>query len=461
MNRIILAGTSSGAGKTTISAGLMRALCRRGKKVIPFKVGPDYIDTGFHQAAAGRCSINLDSWMTGVENTRFLFEHHSRQGDMAVIEGVMGLFDGLGDDESTASTAHIAKILQAPVILIIDGSQMATSAAALVLGYREYDKAVNVAGVIVNHVSSETHYQIIREAIERRNGIPCLGYLPTKPEISLPSRHLGLIPDNETERLQERIEMIAEFIEGHLDLDVLEGISSIPWTDPSQEDPRTHLRDLGKGMRIGIARDDAFSFYYEDNIDLIRYMGMEIVPFSPLKDPSLPDDLHALYLGGGFPEIFAERLSANVPFRRSLVTFLEEGMPVYAECGGYMYLTHGIRGLDGSYHEMAGFLEGSTQMTQSLQRFGYAEVTTSSGHCFRGHEFHHSRWVGPIETPHTLLLKKPELLKKEEEWRCGQRKENVHGAYVHLHFYSNLNAVKEVILSLKKYWRLINEQSKI
>lgn len=461
MNRIILAGTSSGVGKTTISVGIMRALKKRGYDVVPFKVGPDFIDTGFHKAATGRVSINLDSWMTGEPNTRFLFEHHSGEGDFSVIEGVMGLHDGLGDEASTASTAHISKIIGAPVILVIDGSQMAASAGALALGFRDYDKQVPVSGVIVNHVSSATHYQLIKEAIERTTRIPCLGYLPSNPSITLPSRHLGLIPDNETVKLQERIEEIAVFIDRHIDLDELVRISKVSDSSSLIIDPRLPLRDLCTGLRVGIARDDAFSFYYEDNIDLLRYMGMKIINFSPLKDECLPEGLDWLYLGGGFPEIFADQLFANVTFRNSMSSHMKKGIPVYAECGGYMYLTHGIRDLSGNYHEMTGFLPGHAEMTASLQRFGYAEAVTEGGHRLRGHEFHHSRWVGPAETQHALTLNRPLELKKSPSWKCGQHKGNVHGAYVHLHFYSNLSAVEEIFSSLKKIMEERNEKRKI
>lgn len=461
MNQIIIAGTSSGVGKTTISVGIMRAMMERGKKVIPFKVGPDYIDTGFHEAATGRASVNLDCWMTGIENTRFLFDEHCKRGDFSVIEGVMGLYDGLGDEQNTGSTAHIAKILNIPVILIIDGSQMAASAGAVVLGFHEFDKEVNIAGIIVNCVSSVSHYELIKESIRRTMGIPCLGYLPPSAEISLPSRHLGLVPGNETARLNERIEEIGVFIEKHIDLDALEILSEVSAKNIERYDPRISLKDMAKGIKIGIARDDAFSFYYEDNLELLRYMGAEITSFSPLKDAFIPKNLDALYLGGGFPEMFAEKLSANSSFRNSIVSEMKNGIMVYAECGGYMYLTQGIRDAEENYHVMTGFLEGSSEMTKTLQRFGYAEVLTEGGYLFRGHEFHHSRWMGPSDVKHTLSLSKPKELNKNMTWACGQRKENVHGAYVHLHFYSNLNAVEKICQSLLKMKGERREKSKI
>ena len=461
MNQIIIAGTNSGVGKTTISVGIMKAMMKRGKKVIPFKIGPDYIDTGFHEAATGRASVNLDCWMTGIENTRFLFDEHRKRGDFSVIEGVMGLYDGLGDEQNTASTAHIAKILSVPVILIIDGSQMAASAGALVLGFREFDKEVNIAGIIVNRVSSDTHYGLIKEYIKRATGIPCLGYLPPRAEVSLPSRHLGLVPVNETASLNKRIEDIAALIEQCIDLDALEIRSEAIPKKSEIHDPRIFLKDMAKGLTIGIARDDAFSFYYEDNLELLRYMGAEMISFSPLQDAVLPENLDALYLGGGFPEMFAEKLSANSSFRNSMVTEMKKGIPVYAECGGYMYLTHGIKDTEGNDHEMTGFLEGSSEMTKTLQRFGYAEALTEGGFLFRGHEFHHSQWRGPSAVKHTLSLSKPRELNKNMTWSCGQRKENVHGAYVHLHFYSNLNAVQKICQSILRIKGERNEKSKI
>ena len=461
MNQIIIAGTNSGVGKTTISVGIMKAMMERGKKVIPFKIGPDYIDTGFHEAATGRASVNLDCWMTGIENTRFLFDEHCKRGDFSVIEGVMGLYDGLGDEQNTGSTAHIAKILDAPVILIIDGSQMAASAGALVLGFREFDKEVNIAGIIVNRVSSDTHYELIKESIRRTTDLPCLGYLPPRAEISLPSRHLGLVPVDETAKLKKRIEDIAALIEQYIDLDALEMLSEATAKKSESNDPRIFLKDIAKGLKIGIARDDAFSFYYEDNLELLRYMGAEMISFSPLQDAFLPKNLDALYLGGGFPEMFAEKLSTNTSFLNSMVTEMKNGTPVFAECGGYMYLTQGIRDTEGNYHEMTGFLEGSSEMTKTLQRFGYAEVVTEEGYLFRGHEFHHSRWIGPSAVKHTLSLSKPKELNKNITWACGQRKENVHGAYVHLHFYSNLNAVEKICQSILRIKGERDEKSKI
>jgi len=461
MNQIIIAGTNSGVGKTTISAGIMKAMMKRGKKVIPFKIGPDYIDTGFHEAATGKASINLDCWMTGIENTKFLFDRHRKTGDFSVIEGVMGLYDGMGDEQNSGSTAHISKILNVAVILIIDGSQMAASAGALVLGFREFDKKVNIAGIIVNRVSSATHYELIKESIRRTTNIPCLGYLPPSARITLPSRHLGLVPGNETTRLDERIEEIATLIEKHIDLDTLEILSEVTAEERERKDPRISLKDMAKGLNIGIARDDAFSFYYEDNLDLLRYMGAEITYFSPLKEAFLPKNLDALYLGGGFPEMFAEKLSANSSFRNSIVAEMKNGIPVYAECGGYMYLTKGIRDTEGRFYEMTGFLEGWSEMTETLQRFGYAEALTEGGHLFRGHEFHHSRWMGPSAVKHTLSLSKPKELNKNIAWACGQRKENVHGAYVHLHFYSNLNAVEKICQSLLRIKGERNEKNKI
>lgn len=461
MNQIIIAGTNSGVGKTTISVGIMKAMMKRGKKVIPFKIGPDYIDTGFHAAATGRASVNVDCWMTGVKNTRFLFDEHRKRGDFSVIEGVMGLYDGLGDEQNTASTAHIAKILSVPVILIIDGSQMAASAGALVLGFREFDKEVNIAGIIVNRVSSDTHYELIKESIRKATDIPCLGYLPPRAEVSLPSRHLGLVPVNETASLNKRIEDIAALIEQYIDLDALEMLSEVTAKKSISNDPRILLKDMAKGFKIGIARDEAFSFYYEDNLELLRYMGAEMISFSPLHDAVLPENLDALYLGGGFPEMFAEKLSANSSFRNSMVTEMKKGIPVYAECGGYMYLTHGIKDTEGNDHEMTGFLEGSSEMTKTLQRFGYAEAITEGGFLFRGHEFHHSQWRGPSAVKHTLSLSKPRELNKNMTWSCGQRKENVHGAYVHLHFYSNLNAVQKICQSILRIKGEKNEKSKI
>ncbi len=445
MKRLIIAGVSSGVGKTTISMGIMRALKRRGRGVIPFKSGPDYIDTGFHHAATGRPSINLDLWMNGTENTKFLYHLHEKEGDFSVIEGVMGLYDGLGDELSTGSTAHLSKLLHAPVILIMDGSRLAASGAAMILGFKEYDKNVNIAGVIVNNVSSEHHFKLIKEAVLRSTGIPCLGYLPNNPKISVPSRSLGLDTKKGLEDADKLIDKIATFIENQLDMDLLENIASTTNNeDFIFKDPRLSLKNMCRGMKIGIARDDAFSFYYEDNIRLLEYMGFKIIYFSPLKDTSLPNNLDGIYLGGGYPENYVNVLSENESFRTSMKDALTGGIPTYAESGGYMYLTEGIEDLDGKIHEMVGFFEGHTKMTESLQKFGYAEVTTDAGLEFKGHEFHRSFWVGDSSAPKYLTLSKPKELGGEFTWTCGQRKANAYGAFVQIHFYSNLEAIKEI-----------------
>lgn len=463
MKRLIIAGVSSGVGKTTISVGIMRALMRKGRKVIPFKTGPDYIDTGFHRAATGRASVNLDLWMTGEANTRFIYQMHRNEGDFAVIEGVMGLYDGLGDNQSTGSTSHLSKVINAPVILIMDGSHIAASAAAVVLGFKEYDKNVKIRGVIVNNVSSEYHYRLIEEAITKTTGIPCLGYLPNNPRLTVASRHLGLFQDQEIDDIEDFMEEAATHISEHIDMNLLEKIAA---EDEDQEDrlpdpvdPRASLENICKGMKIGVARDDAFSFYYEDNIRLLEYMGFEIKWFSPLHDSCLPDHLDAIYLGGGYPELHGEALSGNRSFLDSLKDALDNGVPAYAECGGYMYLTEGIKDAEGKFHQLTGFFQGQCMMTQSLQRFGYAEVKTSSGLSFRGHEFHHSKWTGPSDTPLSLSLNKAKELGNPVSWRCGQQKANAHGAYVHIHFYSNLNAVEEMISDLLKSGRLKSEKS--
>lgn len=454
MKGLIIAGVSSGVGKTTISIGIMRALKRRGRVVIPFKSGPDYIDTGFHHAATGRPSINLDLWMNGTYNTKFTYHLHAKEGDFSIIEGVMGLYDGLGDELSTGSTAHLSKIINAPVILIMDGSHLATSGAAVILGFKEYDKNVNIAGVIVNNVSSEHHFRLIEDAILRSTGIPCLGYLPHSPLISVPSRNLGLDTKKGLEETDGLIDGIATFIENHLDMDLLENIASTSKDeDLIIEDPRLPMENMCAGMKIGVARDDAFSFYYEDNIRLLQYMGFEILYFSPLKDTSLPKNLDAIYIGGGYPENYVRILSENKSFRTSIKDALMEGIPTYAESGGYMYLTEGIKDFDGRLHEMVGFFKGYTKMTKSLQRFGYAEVETDTGLKFRGHEFHHSAWVGDSTWPKSLSLSKPKELSRDITWTCGQRKDNAYGAYVQIHFYSNLDAVKEIakdILEIKE-----------
>ena len=434
MKRIVIAGTHSGSGKTTITAGLLAALRKKGLKVQPFKVGPDYIDTGYHAVAAGRMSYNLDFWMMPQPNIIQLFIHGMEGMDFGVIEGVMGLYDGVGSTPE-GSTAEIAKLLNAPVLLIVDAGGMSTSAAAQVLGYKSFDKDLRLAGVIVNNVGSEHHYKLVKQAIETYTGVPALGFLPRDREVTLPSRHLGLLPAEEMERHAEIIEKAAGLVREWIDLDQVIALGGSAGPLPSAS-PLAF--ESGAPVQIAVARDESFSFYYRSTLEVLAALGAELRYFSPMKDSSLPDNIDGLYLGGGFPEVFAGKLSANRSLLEDINRKLGAGLHCYAECGGFMYLTESIAGKNGEMHPMAGFFDGHTIMTDRLQRFGYVDIEFTAdnvlgkaGQSARGHEFHHSLVEG-ITCPTTYLIKSA---LSGSQWHCGYRRANTLAAYAHIDFW--------------------------
>jgi cobyrinic acid a,c-diamide synthase len=391
---LVIAGTQTGVGKTTIAAGLMAELARRGHAVQGFKVGPDYIDPSYHRRATGRPGRNLDLWMCPEPAVRRMYARAA--ADVNIVEGMMGLFDGAADGRG--STADVAKVLGAPVILVVDASGLAQSAGALVHGYATYDPALQVAGVIFNRVAGAGHYEYLRRSVR----LPCFGWVERDASIALPERHLGLVPESERPIDAARLGRV---VGEHLDLDRLLERARVRTPQPPRE------RKRPAAVTIGVASDEAFSFYYQDNLDALEAAGARIVPFSPLRG-ELPE-ADALYLGGGFPELHRARR------HRRLCEAVEAGMPVYAECGGLMYLVG------------QGLIPGRIEMTSELQGFGYKEaraardtVVVRRGRRLRGHEFHHSRWVHPRVPAAWSLARGPE----------GYARKSIHASYVHLHF---------------------------
>jgi cobyrinic acid a,c-diamide synthase len=407
----VVAGPSSGVGKTTVTLGLMAALKRRGKVVQPFKGGPDFIDPGHHTRVCGRPSRNLDGWMLPVDRVRTLFHHHAGTADISIVEGVMGLFDGSGQAAGAGSTAEIARLLGLPIVLVVDASAMAASVAALVHGFSTFDPTIRVAGVIFNRVGSANHYRLLREAMAQVAGVSVLGYLPRDPALQMPERYLGLVTAGEEALSDHAVEHLAEIVERHIEVDRVIDLASgmsVEVSPPAAPDARP-ARPV---VRIGVARDRAFSFYYEDNFDALRAAGAEIVPFSPLDDTELPAPLDALYIGGGYPELSAEALSANGGMRAAVARFIDGGGAVYAECGGLMYLSTAIRTLDGRTWSMAGALPLTVEMTERSQRFGYVEIELTrdsllgpAGTTARGHSFHYSRIIDESGSDAAPLLR--------------------------------------------------------
>lgn len=436
--RLVIAGAHSGVGKTSTSSGLMAALTRRGLKVQPFKVGPDYIDPAFHSFVTGRQSRNLDSWILPESTIRSLFlQNAPTAGDgISIIEGVMGLFDGHVKD-GAGSSAHVAQILSAPTILVINGAAMARSAAAMVHGYDDFQPGFKLSGVIINKVKGQSHYDLVRDFVERDAGVKCYGYLAHNVDMALESRHLGLVPSVEVDGLSTRLSLLAKNVAETLDLDgLIKLASSAPDLDPV---PLVEIKAAPSRVRIGLALDSAFNFYYQDSLDLMTSLGADLVPFSPIADGHLPSNLDGLYIGGGFPEIFAAELTANESLRAEIRELLDKGLPAYAECGGLMYLSRRLTDLEGRKHWMVGFFPQEAVMTKRLQNFGYVEITFErdtvlgpAGSIIRAHEFHHSIIEG-IEPDFALNISKSET----RSWRGGLVKNRVLAAYPHLHFCAN------------------------
>lgn len=474
----VIAGTHSGVGKTSLAIGIMGALVRRGHPVAPFKVGPDYIDPTYHAVACGRPSRNLDTWLMPASEAMAVFQRgvvalsraETVSGDgrpsaaaerppVAVVEGVMGLFDGLAGGGDRCSTAEMARLLHLPVILVVDASHMAGSVAALVHGFVAYDPSVRVAGVIVNKVAGASHAAMLRAALA--GGVPVLGVVPRRDDLHLESRHLGLIPTVEDSAIGEVIARIVDHVEAHVDLETLCRIARpltiaghpesaapcaghpAPATHARCDDqaaPAAHAPRAGcaghpapaplPARRVAVARDAAFSFYYQDNLDVLGEEGAELVFFSPLAGDGLPS-CDALYLGGGYPEVYAAELAANCGLHEDLRRAAAEGLCIYAECGGYLYLGREIE-YGSSRHPMVGLLPTRTTMAEKRLRLGYVEVEAADSHplagtAFRGHLFHYSTTTGS-ESPAYLVRHKDELL------RDGWAGPGVVASYVHLHF---------------------------
>jgi cobyrinic acid a,c-diamide synthase len=433
---IIIAGTASGCGKTSVALGLMKALARKGLVVQGFKSGPDFIDPGLHRMATGLPSHNLDGWMLKDEEIHRIFRRNHEGCDISIIEGAMGLFDGIGAVSEEGSAAQLAKILGVPVVLVANARGMARSAAALVKGYAEFDPDLKLSAVLFNMTGSHTHGQILSQALEG-SGVRVLGSLPRVPGLELPSRHLGLVTAEDLDRREERLNALADWVERHLDLDAL--LAALPeFSMPALTDGGTKMPEI----RIGYARDRAFCFYYEENLRQLRQAGAELVPFSPLEDINLPPALRGLYLGGGYPELHAGQLAANEAMRGKIRNFCLSGKPVYAECGGFMYLMQSLRTRDGREHPMAGVFDFSCSMEKRHQALGYREVELAasmhlggSGERVRGHEFHYSSLHGTDPSAR-------EAYRVFD--RCGRNdasggflKAGCLGSYVHLHFGSN------------------------
>ena len=458
---LIVAGTHSGVGKTTVTSSIAAALAARGLAVQPYKAGPDYLDPGHLGRAAGRVARNLDTWMVPPPVVAELFGRAARDADLALIEGVMGLFDGRsgpagGVTGDEGSAADLARLLGLPVLLVVDASAVARSIAATVLGFQSFDASVRIAGVVLNRVGSARHAALCRDAIVQATGLPVVGALPRAPEVAWPERHLGLVPDAEAAGDPARL---AAFAEAHIDLDAVLRLAV-----PVVEAPATGLfpeqraTTTGTGrVPIAIARDRAFHFYYPESLELLEAWGADLLPFSPLEDRALPEGARGVLLGGGFPEVFARELAANTAMHGALRDAGARGVTIYGECGGLMYLGRSLTDAEGARHAMAGVLPCASTMQGARLALGYREAESCGtpllprGERMRGHEFHYSALVeGPDAATAAYRIARDGDAPSFEAGRVeGVRAGSATGTYLHTHLAARPDLARNLVAAAR------------
>lgn len=451
--RIVVAGVQSGVGKTSLTLALVAAFRRRGLRVRTFKVGPDFLDPTYLEAASERPCYNLDSWMSGAEYVRELFVRTTHHADIAVVEGVMGLFDGAEDDSISGSTAEIARLLDAPVLLVVNAHGMARSIAAMAGGYNTLEQGVRIGGVIANHAGGESHRRILRQALAAANCPPLCGCVPRDAIPGLPSRHLGLVTADPTRIRAEVVDRCRDAAESHVSCDtILEIARHAPalTVKGMPESPATRVRER---VRIALAWDEAFHFYYQDTLDTLQTFGAELIRFSPLRDRSVPRVCDGIYIGGGYPEEFAEALSRNHGMLSSIREFGDSGKPLYAECGGLMYLSEFIVDRTERRHPMAGLIPTGAKMLTKRKALGYETITLNhdtflgpAGSAFRGHEFHYSELThDPLAGSRWRAAYRCTRKRTGRKRREGYHRSNILASYVHLHLGNRPDAIDRFI----------------
>lgn len=436
--RLVIAGLAGDSGKSLVSMALLRVLSGAGVEVRAFKKGPDYIDAAWLSWASAAPARNLDSWMMGFEGMVCSFASHASEDGINLVEGNRGLFDGV-DIVGTHSTAELAKAIQAPVLLVMDVTKMTRTAAAVVLGCQHLDPDVRIAGVILNHVNGKRHEMVIREAIEKSCGIPVVGVIPNLQKDALPERHLGLVTPEDhpcIDALDSILDQVASKLDLTLIKQIANGVSALP-AQPALEADDKRLGDEASKVRVAVVRDAAFSFYYEENIEALQQAGAEVVFVSALHSPALPEDIDALYIGGGFPEVHAGGLEANVGFRVSLAEAAKQELPIYAECGGLMLLSRSIH-WNGNRYEMANVLPFDIETSSKPQGHGYVELLVDTinpyypvGTVLRGHEFHYSSIAAQSELPDSACLVRRGV--GVYGGRDGLNARNIWASYTHVH----------------------------
>lgn len=449
--RLVIAGTGSGVGKTTVTLGLMAAFQKQGHIVQGYKCGPDYIDPTYHSAVTGRTSRNLDSWMFEEKTVREIVARNSRDADMSIIEGVMGFFDGKSPTSDKGSAAEISVLTESPVVLVVNCASMARSVAAIVKGFQAFSSRPNIVGVIANRVGSEGHYKIVKIAIEQECGIPVLGYLKKESNIEIPSRHLGLVPAIERGELNAFFEALGNLVLETVDLKQLYSLAET--TEIIQNEDSIFNERASNLVTIAVAKDAAFNFYYQENLDLLEAYGAKLSFFSPLNGETIPADAAGLYIGGGFPEEFAAELSKQVEVKQSIKQAIENGLPTLAECGGYMYLTNSITTTDGQLYEMIGLIPGESTMQTNRAALGYREIKgTKDNFLFgpndqvKGHEFHYSTFKATSSGQTAYETKGRSGVKQE-----GYASNNLVAGYTHLHFASNPKVAEQWVQACSTY----------
>lgn len=431
LNRILIAGTGSGCGKTTVTCAILKALVDRDLKVQPYKCGPDYIDTAFHTKITGRNSSNLDTYIIESEIIKYIVNRNSAGADISVIEGVMGYYDGIGSG-SQFSTYTLSKITDTPVVLIVNGKGMAASVAATVKGFVDFKSDNNIKAVIINGIN-KSYYNLQKEAIESNTGIEVIGYMPYMENVNFESRHLGLVMADEIDDFYSKLNFIAKYACECIDLDRFIQIANTSKPIYSFDFTKQKLGDF----RLAIAKDRAFCFYYSDNLNMLKDLGADIVEFSPIDDKKLPYNIDGIYIGGGYPEIYAESLEKNISMRESIYKSINSGIPMLAECGGFMYLCNRINLLNGKSYNMVGALNGEVNMTKKLVRFGYVELQSLNDNLIgkqnwtiRAHEFHYSD--STVNGNDFKITKNSGV-----SWTGINATSNLCAGYPHINFWSN------------------------
>ncbi len=469
--RLMFAAPKSGSGKTLLTCAALGALKQQKKDVAAFKCGPDYVDPMFHRTVQGITAENLDTWFSGEEGTRNLFIQLAEGHDLAVMEGVMGLFDGLGGVREEGSAHHLAKVTDTPIILIVDVHGMGMSMIPLIRGFLDYDrerigdKSGKIAGVILNRIS-KMFFDTMKPLLEEQLSVPVAGYFPTRKDLHLESRHLGLQLPEEIADLQSQLQMAADQFQETVDMDLLIQIAESAPVLQISEEAVTEMENPKQGQnqsevkenhttkpRLAVARDEAFCFYYEANLRCLEQAGAELVEFSPLHDEKLPEQIQGLLLGGGYPELYARMLSENVSMREEIRRAIEDGMPSLAECGGFMYLHESLTDMEGNSYEMAGVIPGKTEYKGKLVRFGYVEVQEKKffflrdGETIKGHEFH---YYDSTDNGSACIAKKTTGTRN---WDCIHKSGRNFWGYPHLYYPSNPSFVETFVGSMKIYQR--------